>query len=165
MKLIPLSNRKGLPLFTKVDDEDFAKLTRMGSWLVIPPTKRKHNAYSYVGRFNTSTKKWERIHRLIIGAKDREIVDHINRDTLDNRKCNLRICDNQMNQYNQRKRSDSKYMRGVTFDKSSKKKPWKAQIKINGKNHHLGMFETEAEAHDRYKQRLLEVAGEFSPYA
>ena len=68
-------------------------------------------------------------------------VDHINRNSLDNRIVNLRIVTNQQNQFNR------KNTRGTTFHKNNK---WRAQIKINGKMIFKDGFETEEEAHQHY---------------
>ena len=57
-----------------------------------------------------------RMHRLITGAKKGQLVDHINGNPLDNRRVNLRICNNTQNQANQAlpsKRSRSGF-RGVS---------------------------------------------------
>lgn len=45
-------------------------------------------------------KKTIRLHRLIIHADDDQIVDHINRNKLDNRKCNLRCTTQSVNMRN-----------------------------------------------------------------
>jgi hypothetical protein len=58
-----------------------------------------------------------RMHRLIMGAPKGMVVDHINHDTLDNRKSNLRICLQAENMRNRRNQA-----RGYYFDK--RKKRW-----------------------------------------
>jgi hypothetical protein len=77
-------------------------------------------------------------------------VDHINRDTLDNRKQNLRICTHQENSCNLTKRENttSKY-RGVNYQK--RRNNWRARITYKGKEYHLGEFNTEEEA---FKARI-----------
>jgi hypothetical protein len=47
----------------------------------------------------------------------------------------------------------------VSFKKSRNK--WQSQIKINGKTKHLGLFETEIEAHEAYCKAAAELHGEF----
>lgn len=48
----------------------------------------------------------ERLHRFILGVTDANLqIDHINRDTLDNRRCNLRIVTQSENMRNTRKKS------------------------------------------------------------
>lgn len=63
-------------------------------------------------------KKTIRLHRLIINAKDNEIVDHINRNKLDNRLSNLRICTNRENINNSDRVESAK---GYYFDNSKKR--------------------------------------------
>ena len=73
------------------------------------------------------------------------VVDHINGNTLDNRRCNLRLITQAQNALNQSssKNSLSKYL-GVYWNKLSKK--WTAMIKVDGKNKYLGIFERESDA-------------------
>ncbi len=67
--------------------------------------------------------KWKRIHRLIMGVTDKNIVvNHINHNGLDNRKNNLRICTNSQNICNclTSKNNKSGY-KGVYWSKERKK--------------------------------------------
>jgi hypothetical protein len=84
-------------------------------------------------------------HRLawlyIHGAWPSGVVDHINRNTGDNRLCNLRDTDQYVNTQNARTRKDSPIgLRGVTRHPQSKK--WRARIQANGKSVQLGTFDT-----------------------
>ena len=83
-------------------------------------------------------------------------IDHININKLDNRIENLRVVNCSQNNRNKKKRPNctSKY-RGVYLDK--KKNKWKAQIKIDDKNKHLGYFDTEEEASEAYKKEYEEL--------
>ena len=63
-------------------------------------------------------------------------VDHINRNTLDNRKCNLRIVTQFQNNQNQSHNTSGKV--GVSFCKQNRK--YKAYIKVNGKQISLGYY-------------------------
>lgn len=75
------------------------------------------------------------------GDMDFEMLDHDNRITDDNRICNLRIVDNQENQFN----TDAK---GYCWDKSRNK--WISIITINGKRITLGRFDKEEDARQAY---------------
>jgi len=80
-----------------------------------------------------------RMHKLLCITKEGYIVDHINRNKLDNRKINLRQVNKSMNGFNCKlsKNNTSGY-NGVSFDKSKNK--WIVQIKKNYKNCVLGRF-------------------------
>ena len=93
------------------------------------------------------------------GEEPPAIIDHINRDRLDNRWCNLRAGTPSGNIGNS-KRTGSKYLPGVYFSSGPRKKPWAASF--NKKT--LGMFATEKEAHEAYAEKHREHFGEFSPY-
>lgn len=76
-------------------------------------------------------------------------VDHINGIRHDNRLENLRLVNNQQNQWNRTK------AKGVDWHKASCK--WRSAIKINGKKQHIGLFDNEEDAHAAYleaKSRL-----------
>jgi hypothetical protein len=75
------------------------------------------------------------------GNVDFNLLDHINRVKNDNRISNLRIINHQQNCFN-------KDSRGYYWDKGRNK--WKSQIKLNGKEIHLGRFNTEEEAKASY---------------
>lgn len=74
------------------------------------------------------------------------VVDHINNDKTDNRLENLQILTCIENTLKD-KISTSKY-RGVSFFKNTGK--WRCQKEINGKNKHLGYFNTEEEAYQKF---------------
>ena len=80
-------------------------------------------------------------HRLIINAPEELQVDHINRNKLDNRKSNLRLVNNQENNWN-------KEAKGYYWAKHANK--WGACIGLNGKTIFLGYYKTEAEARQAY---------------
>lgn len=72
-------------------------------------------------------------------------VDHINRNTLYNRRKNLRIVTPSVNMHNQRKRKDNTSgFKGVSYVKHCKK--YRARIQINGKYVYLGMFNSAKQA-------------------
>jgi hypothetical protein len=77
-------------------------------------------------------------------------IDHINRNPLDNRIKNLRLCTPTQNEYN-------KPRKGYCFEAGK----WRAKIKINGKNKHLGMFDTEKEAKAAYNLSAQLIHGEY----
>ena len=138
----------------QVDEED-AHLTRAKSWCV---HNVKNGQYRYVvnvvSRGGKSTMVY--LHRLITGAKKGELVDHIDGNTLDNRKSNLRIVDQRLNQGNRRVICGKVPFKGVTFERGK----YRARIKSCGKKLHLGFFNTAIEASIAYRDAALKVFGE-----
>jgi hypothetical protein len=84
---------------------------------------------------------------MISGVSDRQlIIDHINGNTLDNRKCNLRIITRSENNKNMRMRvTNTSGATGVEFD--SNRNNYTARIQLNNKTYFLGTYNTLAEAH------------------
>lgn len=81
--------------------------------------------------------KNNRLHRLIMDCPDGLIVDHINGNPLDNRKCNLRICTNQQNICNcDIPINNTSGCKGVYW--STTAKAWVAQVTINNNNKVVG---------------------------
>lgn len=101
------------------------------------------------------------LHRIIMNAPDDMVVDHINRNTKDNRIENLRICTRLNNVCNSvgQSTSTSKY-KGVSW-KTDKRK-WRASIKLNGKTFHLGYFNDELSAAKVYNERAKKEFGEYA---
>jgi len=99
--------------------------------------------------------KQMRMHHLIVGMNPDGKIDHINGNTLDNRKCNLRFASNTENARNRRKTkspTSSKY-KGVSFYKNTGK--WRAYIKVNKKFIALGSYELEVDAAKAYNAAAL----------
>lgn len=91
-----------------------------------------------------------------------EITDHINRNGLDNRRSNLRVVNAKISALNRRKFAQfggklthSKY-RGVTWNRGK----WQAQIRVDGKTHHLGYFMCEADAANAYDNAAKRFSGD-----
>lgn len=136
-------------LKVKVDDDVF----EWAKFLSLCLYRRKEKPYVI-----TSTGK--RLHRIIMKARSsRIVVDHINGNTLDNTRDNLRICsqgNNAKNREKSRNRLSSKY-KGVHWCRG-----WMAQIRVNYKKVHLGTFKTEEEAALVYNQAAVKYFGEFA---
>lgn len=101
--------------------------------------------------------------RYIMCCDDKNfVVDHINRNPLDNRKCNLRICtqtDNTKNKslYKNNKSGHS----GVYYNKRDK--IWCAYINCKNKGYYLGQYKTKEEAIEIREKYEKEFFGEFAP--
>ena len=76
-------------------------------------------------------------------------IDHINRNKLDNRMCNLRSVTQAVNNHNKGKKEGcaSQYI-GVV----KKGKKWQARINVNGIRHNLGTYEHEIDAAKAYNE-------------
>jgi hypothetical protein len=130
-------------VYTLVDAE-FAYLNEY-RWYCCQEGYAKRNIY-----FN-GTHKSERMHRMILNIIDKDIhVDHINGNTLDNRKINLRMCTPLENARNQKKpvNGTTSVFKGVS--KHSTNNTYIAQITVEGTKVYLGSFSTEQEAKDVY---------------
>ena len=100
------------------------------------------------------------LHRLLTNCPDDMMVDHINRDPLDNRKSNLRIVSNQQNSMNKgpQKRNTSGH-KGVSWDK--KRNKWYAYITVNYKLINLGRFSILEDAIEARKRAEIKYFGEY----
>jgi hypothetical protein len=85
------------------------------------------------------------MHRFIIKPKKSETIDHINRNKIDNRKYNLNIVNNKMqNQNRGLHKSNTSGFSGVSFNNQTQK--WCVSIYINGIRKSLGSFVDKNEA-------------------
>jgi len=101
-------------------------------------TRYAHRTINFM-KSGRKTARVIRMHRLIIGAKHGDIVDHINGNGLDNRRANLRIVSHAENCQNRiGTRSDNKS--GANGVYLHPQLGWRAYITINGKRIWLGVF-------------------------
>lgn len=159
MKQIPLT--KGLVAL--IDDEDYDRISR----------------HKWHSQYNSKTKSWYAIHgeyvgngrqktirmsREVLRAEPKQLIDHWNHDTLDNRKQNLRVCSNAQNQHNQRKHTEgvSSRYKGVSWRQRGNCGRWVVTIKINDKSVYLGSFKDEKEAAIVYNKAASIHFGEFA---
>lgn len=93
---------------------------------------------------------------MVIGKPPKGMVtDHINGDTLDNRRDNLRFVTNRENLSKRRDRTEGKTSSrfiGVSWHKGAKK--WSAEIFCHGKKVFLGQYSLEADAGEAYRKAL-----------
>lgn len=102
-----------------------------------------------------------RMHRLVMGVlRDNVIVDHINHNTSDNRKKNLRIANKQLNGINRGCNINNKLgHKGVHMSKNGK---YIAKIMKDGTSIHIGCFDTLQEAIVARANKETELFGEFA---
>lgn len=147
----PLSLNKG-KYFSLVDTDIFEKYNCF-QWY-----KTSHN---FVARRDFLFKKVVYLHRLIMSAPKGVFVDHINYDTLDNRKKNLRLTNKQGNSINTklRKTNTSGY-KGVYWDKQRKR--WAVSITFNYKIIHLGRYKIIEDAAKKYDEAARKYFGQYA---
>ena len=101
-----------------------------------------------------------RLHRLVMDCPEDMIIDHVNRDRLDNRKSNLRICTTQQNSWNHSVCSrNTSGTTGVSWNEYCNK--WYAQIMINGKTINLGYYDKYEDAIQARKDAEDTYFGDF----
>jgi hypothetical protein len=137
-----------------VDDEDYEYLNQW-KWC---------SATGYASRVSLDGgKRTEiRMHRLLVGAEKGQQVDHINRNRLDNRKSNLRICTPKENSRNSSKRKNavSSVYKGVTKQPNSKR--FICTMFVDGKRLYLGQYDEELDAAYYYNMNAKKYFGEFA---
>jgi len=97
------------------------------------------------------------MHRLIMAADSNQIVDHINGDTLDNRRANLRLATPKQNSFNRRASSQYGYS-GVKKSGGA----WTAMISPDGIDIALGTYQTKQEAAAAYNVAAQAIYGEYA---
>jgi len=148
------------PRYAKVDPADYKRLQGY-EWI----TKKGTNCF-YAFRDGSGKKVGRKsvvyMHQEILKVPKGMVVDHINRDGMDNRSANLRPATHSQNLCNSKKRrgtKSSKY-KGVSWYKRTLK--WKAAITFKNKKIYLGYFENEIDAAKAYDEAAKKYHGEFA---
>lgn len=140
-----------------VDDEDFAALPPNGWYLKDGYAQRSKR----IGPRKEGKKIIIPMHRMIMGleAGDPRQVDHVNGDTLDNRRANLRICSKDENCRNRRVHSNNRLgIKGV----SAHGDKFRSEIQINKRRIYLGLHDTAELANEFYALAAEMLHGEFA---
>lgn len=151
MKEIKLHGKFSFRKFAFVDDEDFEEVNKY-RWIA----QRGGNNWYASARIN---KKSVLMHRFIINPPANMCIDHINHNSLDNTKSNLRICSHAENMRNRQKhKNTSSSFIGVH---STHKNKWMAKIEYMGKVYKLGVFDTEEDAAIARDKKAIEFDDKF----
>lgn len=120
-----------------IDIEDVQKVKNI-NWCIRKQTRNKSFTY-YV--FTVNNKIYMQLHRYLMNCPNDMTIDHINHNTLDNRKCNLRICSHSINNKN-RKTKASTGETNIYFENNK----YRVRIQKNYKNIDYGRYNTLEEA-------------------
>lgn len=159
--VIYLNRRDGSILECVIDlnDLEVAKAFE-GKWYA---HKGRITNYFYVyGNHTTIKGKTVILHSQILNTPKGMMVDHINGNTLDNRRYNIRnVTQGQNNQNKQGayKNNKSSGVRGVTWHKRLNK--WHASVMVTGKQTYVGQFDTIENA----EKAVKEARAKYLPYS
>lgn len=150
MKKIPLTRGK----YAIVDDEDYEWLTQW-SWCY-------NNRYAIRGMSRGGVQKKFPMHREIMKTPIGLETDHINGNTLDNRKSNLRICTHKENGRNRKVSKNKKWSeyKGVTY--RTDRRVWITQIRKDNRLYKVGYFKNELEAALTYDIWAVKFFGKYA---
>ncbi len=145
--------------YTIVDPQDFYRLN-IFRWCAVKQKSLFH-AVRLINGSNDITKILS-LHTEIMNPPKGLVVDHRNRDGLDNRRDNLRFATYSQNRCNtdRSKAGCSSQYRGVHWYK--KGKCWKASIQFEGKWMWLGRFDSEIDAARAYDEAAKKYHREFT---
>lgn len=138
--------------------------TRKGEEIIVDAKLfKKLNAFTWyidkTGYARNDSLPRKTMHRLIMGLPVGS-VDHKNGNKLDNRRCNLRLCNQSQNTANSQKRITNKSgFKGVSWNKRYQK--WEAYLTKNYKHIFVGYFDNKKSAAKAYNIRAKKEFGAF----
>lgn len=151
--MVPLTQGK----YAAIDEDDAPKIAgyrwnanrnRGDLWYARTEIREPGKKPKYIG-----------MHRIIIGAKPNQLVDHIDGDGLNNRRANLRIVTNAENQRNRKVFSNCTGYKGV-HPADSISTPWRATITHAGVTRSAGYYAEAWRAALAYDIAAIETHGE-----
>lgn len=144
---------------TLVDERDYHVLVTSYLWHALRRADGKVCAVT--GGGSRSSKPRVYLHRLLLQPTDSEEVDHIDGDTLNNQRGNIRLCTRSQNMMNTSKRggTTSTY-KGVSWRRQDK--CWSARLTLRGRVYWLGRYQLEEDAAKAYNKAAIIHFGEFA---
>lgn len=165
VKLFYFTSMKEIKLnesFSTFVDDDMYDLLKSMKWYILN------------SKYAISSKEYGKIlmHRFIMNANKNDLIDHIDGNSLNNQKCNLRKCTHSQNMKNRKssKRSFSKYL-GVSLGRHKYKTKkgdirtyeyWRCCLKTDNELLFIGHFNTEVESAIAYNEAALKHHKEFA---
>lgn len=142
-----------------IDDEDYEKIKDYSWHLKLE--KKTGNFYAQTNIYRNNKRTTAYMHRMILNAPDKILVDHTNGDTLNNKRNNIRLCSYFENNRNSQKRKFKKasIFKGVSLHYKGK---YQATIGYNKKLIYLGLFDSEKDAAHAYNESAKKYFGEFA---
>lgn len=138
-----------------IDDADLPLIQGYRWYLCWTRRDRRTSSYAIA----TPKRKTIYMHRLIFGAARSVRVDHINRNSLDNRRFNLRACTVEQNNANRTFAAPASGYRGVRIARSQKFQP---VIMVAGRKRYGQQFADAHAAAAAYDAMATELLGEFA---
>lgn len=135
-----------------VDPEDYERLKDYKWCTLVTHSGRAYAHTRIAGRMVY-------LHRVIMNAPPGKCVDHINGNGLDNRRCNLRLCNRTQNALNKRKCRGTSRFKGVWRCPPDR---WLAAILFRGHKTYLGIFADEVEAARARDRWAFALQGRFA---
>jgi hypothetical protein len=131
---------------------------------------RAQESHTFARQAGRKSRRWIHLSRLVasrmLGRQldQAEIVDHINGDTLDNRRVNIRVCTNAQNTRNRKThRNNSSGHRGVQVSPKCPKRPYYAVIFTGGTRKYLGSFSSLEQAAKARREAEKTYFGAYAP--
>lgn len=144
-----------------VDDEDYERLCGYKWYAQFSDHTRSYYAARRLPWDADGHRSVLYMHREVIRAAAGTRVDHINHDTLDQRKSNLRVCTIGQNGSNRKlQTNNSSGYKGVDWRKADRK--WRAQIQVHGKSIHIGYYDSPVDAARAYDESAAVYHGKFA---
>lgn len=143
-----------------VDEGDYGTVSKhhWTVWEEVRPGGRTAGPYAQTNIWRNGRRTTIRMHVLITGWRQ---TDHVNHNGLDNRRINLRNVGPPENAANQRpQRGRSSLFKGVSWHRATEK--WAANIKVDGRRRHLGLFGIEEDAARAYDAAAYAAFGEYA---